>query len=169
MTTPNTPGPDFWAPPGPDPDIALPPAGGTTSESERPGTRAHMREMKDQVVDQARSSFQQARDKASTSLGESRRSAAERLGGLAGAIRRTSEHLRAEDQARMASLTQSLASEVEEVAGYLRETDARGMLRDLEGLARRHPAAVAGTAFALGLLGARFLRSSERGGMHARD
>jgi hypothetical protein len=43
------------------------------------------------------------------------------------------------------------------------------MRNDLENLARRQPAIVIGGAVVLGLIGARFLRSSERrrGGGHA--
>lgn len=168
MSTPYTGSPDAWGPSGSESDAGLR-AAGTRTASEDTGTRARMREMKDQVIDQAKNSLRQAKDQAGSSLGESRRSAAEQIGGMAGAIRRTSEHLRAENQNRMAGLTESLAGEVDQVASYLRDTDARGMVRDLEDLARRYPAAAAGTAFALGLLGARFFRSSRQGGTHGRD
>jgi hypothetical protein len=46
------------------------------------------------------------------------------------------------------------------VAEYLREADGGRMARDLESLARRQPALVFGGAFALGLIAARFLKSS---------
>jgi hypothetical protein len=51
---------------------------------------------------------------------------------------------------------------VDQVANYLRDKDARAMRTDLENLARRQPALVLGGALILGLMGARFLKSSQR-------
>lgn len=126
------------------------------------GARAQIREVKNQVVDQATSSFRQAKDSASTSLNESRRQAADRIGGLASAVRSTSEHLRSEHQDRVAGLTDSLADQVERLSAYLRDRDLNAFRNDLESFARRQPAVAVGIALALGLLGARFLKSSQR-------
>jgi hypothetical protein len=51
---------------------------------------------------------------------------------------------------------------VDQVANYLRSKDAQAMKTDLENLARRQPALVLGGALFLGLIGARFLKSSQR-------
>jgi glucan phosphorylase len=118
--------------------------------------------VKDQVVDQARSSFRQARDRAASSLTESRVQAADQIGRMATAFRRTSEHLRQENQRHAADFTESLAEQVERASSYLRERDLGAIRQDLEGLARRQPAVMLGVGFALGLLGARFFKSSER-------
>jgi sirohydrochlorin ferrochelatase len=126
--------------------------------------REQIRGMKEQVVDQAKNTFQQARDRASSSLGESKGQFAEQFGTIADALRRTTEHLRSEDQQRIAGLTETVARQVEQVAEYLRNKDARGMRQDLENLARRQPAVMIGGALVLGLIGARFLKSSERRG-----
>jgi hypothetical protein len=126
------------------------------------GPRNQLRQVKAQVVDQARSSFRQARDRAASSLTESRFQAADQIGGMATAFRRTSEHLRAEDQRRAADLTESVAEQAERASSYLRERDFGAIRQDLEGLARREPALVLGVGFALGLLGARFFKSSGR-------
>jgi hypothetical protein len=125
-------------------------------------TRAPIREVKDQVVDQAKTSFRQARDRAASSLTESRVQAADQIGGMAAAFRHTGEHLRAENQRRAADLADSLAEQVERASSYLRERDLGAVRADIEGLARRQPAMVLGIGFALGLLGARFFKSSER-------
>jgi hypothetical protein len=135
------------------------------------GQRTQLRQVKDQVVDQAKGSLRQARDRATSSLTESRLQAADQIGGMATAFRRTSEHLRREDQRRAADVTQSLAEQVERASSYLREREFGAMRQDLEGLARRQPAVMLGLGFALGLLGARFFKSSERhaaGGQDAR-
>ena len=127
------------------------------------GAREQLREVKEQVVDQARNTFQQARDRAGSSLGESKEQFADQIGAVADALRRTTEHLRSEEQTRFAGLTETLARQVDQVAGYLRDKDAAGVRNDLENLARRQPAVVIGGALLLGLLGARFIKSSERG------
>ena len=123
--------------------------------------REQIRGVKDQVVGQARTSLEQARDKARTSLGESKSQFAEQFGTVAKALRRTTEHLRSEDQQRIAGLTETVARQVDQVADYLRGKDAAAMRTDLENLARRQPALVIGGALILGLIGARFLKSSQ--------
>jgi len=124
--------------------------------------REQIREVKDQVVDRARSSLEQARDRASSSLGESKGQFADQFGNIAEALRRTTEQLRSQDQERIAGITDTVARQVDQVANYLRNKDAIAMRTDLENLARRQPALVLGGALILGLMGARFLKSSQR-------
>jgi hypothetical protein len=50
---------------------------------------------------------------------------------------------------------------VDQVANYLRDADLNRIARDVESLARRQPALVYGAAIALGIIGARFLKSSD--------
>ena len=111
---------------------------------------------------QARNTLQQARDRASSSLGESKGQFADQFGAIADALKRTTEHLRSEDQQRIAGLTETVARQVDQVADYLRNKDAKAIRNDLENLARRQPAIVIGGALVLGLIGARFLKSSQR-------
>jgi len=160
MTMPNTgggstPGAGLETDPGTSTD--------TASESTG-GARGQIRQVKEKVVDQAKSTFRDARDKATSSLTDSRRQAADQIGGIATAFHSAGDHLREEQQERIAGLADSLAGQVEQVASYLREADVQRISRDVENLARRQPALVFGAAFALGILGARFLKSSERGG-----
>jgi hypothetical protein len=133
------------------------------------GAREQIRQVRDQVVDQAKTTFKQAKDRAASSLTDSRREAADQIGGLARAVHRTGEHLRNEDQPRIAGLADSLADQVDHVAGYLREADLPTVGRDIENLARRQPALVYAAAFAVGLLAARFLKSSETASEAARN
>jgi hypothetical protein len=136
---------------------------GETAGQEAGSAREQIREVKDQVVGQAKNTLQQARDRASSSLVESKAQIAGQFGGLADALRRTTEHLRSEDQQRIAGLTETVARQMDQVAAYLWNKDARAMRADLENLARRQPAIVLGGALVLGLIGARFLKSSQRG------
>src|SRR3954452_13584974 len=138
--------------------------GQSRTESSGGNARDQIRDVKNQVVDQAKNTFQQARDRASSSLGESKNQFADQFGTMADALRRTTEHLRSEDQQRIAGLTETVARQIEQVADYLRNKDARAMRQDLEQLARCQPALMIGGALVLGLIGARFLKSSERRG-----
>ena len=136
----------------------------TDSQEQAGGAKAQMRQMKEQVVGQARDSFRQARERAGSSLADSRRQAADQVGGIANALHSAGNHLRDEQQERIAGLADSFADQIDQVAGYLRDADLQRLARDVEGLARRQPAIVYGAAFAIGLLGARFLKSSESRG-----
>jgi hypothetical protein len=138
----------------------------TTEESGAGGTRAQIREVKDQVVGQAKDTFRKARDSAAGSLSNSRNETADRISGIAAAFRRTSDSLRSENQGRVANLTDSLAEQVERLSSYLREHDLKDVRNDVESLARRQPAVAIGAALALGMLGARFLKSSQRNDRH---
>jgi hypothetical protein len=128
------------------------------------GARAQIREVKDQVVGEAKNSFRQARDSAASSLTQSRQQAAERVGGLASAIRSTSDHLRSENQPRVADLTESLAEQAERLSSYLRDRDFGAFQADLQNFARQRPAIAIGAALALGMLAARFFKSSPQRG-----
>jgi hypothetical protein len=135
---------------------------GTLNETPTAGARAQIREMTDQAVGEAKNSFRQARDSASSSLSQSRQQAADRISGLASAMRSTSGHLRSENQAGAANLTESLAEQAERLSSYLRDRDFRALRSDVEDFARRRPAVAIGAALALGMLGARFFKSSQR-------
>jgi len=157
MTTPNTEAAGFRT-------TATGQQNSPLGDREGGSAREQIREVKNQVVDRAKSTFQQARDRAGSSLGESKGQLADQFGGIAEALRRTTEHLRSEDQQRIAGLTDTVARQVEQVADYLRNKDAGAMRQDLENLARRQPALMIGGALLLGLIGARFIKSSERRG-----
>jgi len=137
---------------------------GTGSEGADAGTggsaREQVRQAKDKVVHQARTTLRDARDRAGSSFTQGRQQAADQLGGIGGALHRTSETLRGEDQARFADVADNVAQRIDRMADYLRESDGRAIARDIEGLARRQPALVFAGAFAIGVLAARFFKSS---------
>jgi ElaB/YqjD/DUF883 family membrane-anchored ribosome-binding protein len=143
---------------------------GTGQQPNTEGPRAQIREVKEQVVEQAKTSFRQVRDSAASSLTDSRNKAADSMGSIAGAVRSTGDRLRSENQASVANLTDSLADQVERLSSYLRSRDLSGVREDLESFARRQPAVAIGVALAVGVLGARFIKSSQRsGGSGSRD
>jgi ElaB/YqjD/DUF883 family membrane-anchored ribosome-binding protein len=128
------------------------------------GARAQIRDVKDKVVEEARSSIRQARDSASSSFDQSRNRAADSIDSIASAVRGTGDRLRSDNQATAANLSDSLAGQVERVSSYLRTRDLSGVREDLERFARQQPTVAIGVALAVGMLGARFLKSSPRRG-----
>jgi len=106
-----------------------------------------------QVVDQAR-------QQVSSRLAGQKDRAAEGLTSVAQALRQTSQQLRTQDQQTVTGYIESAASQVERVSNYLKQNDLGGMIDDVEHFARRQPALFLGGTFVLGLLGARFLKSS---------
>jgi hypothetical protein len=133
------------------------------AEHPEDGDRNQIAEASHQLVDQARSSLRDARDQAAASLSESRKRAGTQLGGLATALQKAGEHLRTENQASVAHVADSLARKLEGVSRYVQDNEMAAMVDDLEQFARRRPAAVLGFGLVVGLLGARFLKSSDRG------
>ena len=137
---------------------------GTGSEGADAGTggsaREQVRQAKDKVVHQARTTLRDARDRAGSTFTQGRQQAADQLGGIGSAFHRTSETLRGEDQARFADVADNVAQRIDRMADYLRDSDGRTIARDIESLARRQPALVFAGAFAIGVLAARFFKSS---------
>lgn len=127
--------------------------------------------MTDQVRSQAQNVGQQAREKAGQMMGQvgdqiksqlttQKDNAAGGLGSVAQALRTTGEQLREQDQAPVSRYAEAAADMVDGVSGYLRERDVDDMLGEVERFAREQPALFLGSAFVLGFMAARFLKSS---------
>lgn len=83
---------------------------------------------------------------------------------VADALRRGSEDL-PEDRRTYGRFVEAVADRAEGLSRYLEERDVDDMTREAQQFAREHTGMVVGGAFALGLLGARFLKSSsDQGG-----
>ena len=104
-----------------------------------------------------------ARDTAEDRLSSGKERAARSLGSVADALRHTGEHLRLQDEESLPSYIDQAAEKLELASGYLRDKDLSDVVGDIERFARREPALFIGGAFALGLLGGRFLKSSASG------
>jgi hypothetical protein len=82
------------------------------------------------------------------------------LGRIAGAVRESTQKLRDERHDTIAGYIDQAADRIERVSQQLRDKDINELVSDMQRLARRQPAVFIGSAFALGVLGARFLKSS---------
>jgi hypothetical protein len=122
------------------------------------------REGAEQVAGQAQEKAQQLRGQASGRMREQvdtrSTQAGEQVQSLADAMRRTGETLRNEGKEGPARLTDGAAERAERLGGYLTDSDADRILRDVESFARRQPWLVAAGGFVLGLLGSRVLKAS---------
>lgn len=108
----------------------------------------------------SRGVMDQAREGALRGLDSQRVRAAEGLGVFADALRRGGRELTGE-HSTMASYVDAAANQMTRAVDTLRDRDLRHIASDLESFARQRPMLFVGSAFALGLAAARFLKSSE--------
>jgi len=115
----------------------------------------------DQAGDRAGQVADQVMDQAASRLDMGKDYAADTLNNVAQALRKTGQHLREDgSQPTLGQYADTGAQQLERFTGYLRQRDANELLSEVESFARRSPAMFAGGTFALGLLAARFFRSS---------
>jgi hypothetical protein len=85
--------------------------------------------------------------------------AAESLSGMAQTLRDTTQHFAGQQDGIGRYISQA-ADRVDHIATYLQDRELNEIVGEVEDFARRQPVAFLGGAFALGVLGARFLKSS---------
>jgi hypothetical protein len=88
-----------------------------------------------------------------------REMAAEGIDKVARTVRRVSTDMQA-DQPQIANVALTAADQAEKVAQYLRQTDARQMISNVEDVARRQPLLFLGGAFLLGVVASRFIKAA---------
>ncbi|MEO7001234.1 MAG: hypothetical protein ABI068_05500 [Ktedonobacterales bacterium] len=106
-----------------------------------------------QVVDQVK---QQATSQASTQ----KHVAAQSLSGVAQAVSGFSQQLRQNNQEPLAHYTDQASGQLQRMSSYLQNRNVGEIIDDVEDIARREPALFLAGAFAVGILAARFLKSS---------
>jgi hypothetical protein len=131
-------------------------------------------DLKDTAQQKAQEAVGQAKDKAKgvaapaaenlkSQLDARTTAAGEGVAGIADIARQAGDQMREKGQEGPAKYADRAAEYVERLGGYLRDADPDRMLRDVEGVARKQPALVAGGGLVLGFLAARFLRASSQG------
>jgi hypothetical protein len=101
------------------------------------------------------------KERASAQLSTQKDRATDQLGTIVQAVRHSSERLRENQQETVAEYVEKAAAQLERFSENLREKDVSELLQDAQRLARRQPALFIGGSFAVGLLAARFLKSSQ--------
>ena len=100
------------------------------------------------------------RNGATSQLSSQKTRATDGIGTVAQAVRQTSQQLRTQQHDTIANYIDQAANQLEQFSTRLRDKDIGELVRDAQQFARRRPAVFIGSAFAIGLLGARFLKSS---------
>ncbi|MGI8562947.1 MAG: hypothetical protein ACR2MZ_05225 [Candidatus Dormibacter sp.] len=78
------------------------------------------------------------------------------------AMRKASDHLSGQGNQLPAKAAEQLAQRVEQLGGYLRQSDADRILGDLENYARQQPLILATAGLVVGVAAARFLKTSSQ-------
>jgi len=136
------------------------PSGAGHSSQTQTDMGAKAQDVVEQTQQKAGEVIDQAKQQATSQLSSQKDRAADSLGTVADALRQTGKHLHENDQHGLEHYANKAAERVEQVSGQLREKDVQEIVRDVERYARRQPALFLGGAFVLGLLGARFLKST---------
>lgn len=113
--------------------------------------------------------MERVRERATAELQSQKNRARDGLGTVADAARSTTEHLRSQQYETAAEYVEEAAVQIDRLSQRIGETDVLELLKGAGRLAKRHPAAFVGSAFALGLATTRFLRSSEENGFEAEE
>ena len=144
--------PGFGAPPEPH--------RATDERSAGQAAREQVRSLASEVRDQARNKASEAKDQVGNLVGQQKTRAAERLSGVAGALRQAAGNLNEGEAAGIGRFADDAAGRLDRLAGYLRDRELGDLVGDAEKLARRHPDVFLGATFLGGLLLARFLKST---------
>ena len=100
------------------------------------------------------------RQGATSQLSTQKNKATDGIGTVAQAVRQASQQLRTQQHDTIANYIDQAANQLERFSTRLRDKDVGELVRDAQQFAKRRPVVFVGSAFALGLLGARFLKSS---------
>lgn len=114
----------------------------------------------EKIKDKARETASTVGDQVTARASEQKSRATESLGNVAQAIRKAGDELRQQEQGGIAHYTDEFAGQIDRLSNYLQHRSVGDLMRDVEGFARREPGLFLGAAFALGLLGSRFIKSS---------
>jgi hypothetical protein len=104
------------------------------------------------------------KQRAAAQLDTQKTRATDGLSVMANAVRQTTQSLRNDHHESLAQYVDRAADQLERFSNVIRDKDMDQMLRDARNLARRQPALFIGGSFAVGLLAARFVKSSPRDG-----
>ena len=105
---------------------------------------------------------QRVADKAQSSFENARNSVSQQMSSVAQAMSSAADRLKEQDQTGLSERVQQYVQKAENASQYLKDKSPRELKQDLEQLARDKPAWFLGGAFLVGVLGARFLKSSEK-------
>jgi ElaB/YqjD/DUF883 family membrane-anchored ribosome-binding protein len=104
------------------------------------------------------------RNTAESQLGTQKDRASDGVSSVAQAVRQSTQQLRDNQHESIAQYVEQAVDRVERFAARLKEKDPNELVRDAQQFARRNPAVFVAAAFGVGIVAARFLKSSGRNG-----
>ena len=113
-----------------------------------------------QVQQKAEELMERAGESARTRIDDGKQQAARELNSVAHALRNCGTDLESDRTALLTPYVNRVADEVERFSRYIDSHSPQDIARNVEGFARRNPAVFLGGCFALGMVAARFLKSS---------
>ena len=138
---------------------------GTTGTTYSDSGSSEVRERARELVHDAKQSglklATQAGDRARTGIEDTKHKAARELDSVANALRGCGGDLGSQEDSMLAPYVERVADQVGRVANMLETRTVNEIARDVESFARRNPAVFLGGCFAVGMLAARFLKSSK--------
>jgi ElaB/YqjD/DUF883 family membrane-anchored ribosome-binding protein len=137
-------------------------SGSTTEQAKQAAQRAqaHAGEAMDQAGNKADQYVDKAENLAKGQASQRKNQAAGAVSDIAGALRKTGDQLRQQNQGMYAMYADEAADRIDNFAGYLRGQNINDLIDQAEQFGRDQPLLMIGGAFALGMLGARFLKAS---------
>jgi hypothetical protein len=145
-------------------------AGGTGSVSDTTQSSGSLADTKAKITQTARETASKVKAAASDTAAkakqeaervatEQKETAANRIGDYSSAIHDSARSLEEKDP-NIAWFTHRAADKLQGVADYMRKSDLSDLRRDVEGMARRHPAAFFGGMFVAGLVLGNIVKAS---------
>lgn len=128
---------------------------GTAAASEATAGSTDTNTGRGNLIDKAE---QQARAR----INATKKDAALTLSSVASTLLSSSSQLKDEQQNLAGEYVEKAAEQIDRLANYIQSADPGEVVDNIEQFARRRPAVFIGAAFALGVIGARFLKSSRR-------
>jgi len=116
----------------------------------------------DQAKEKVSQAAGQAQQKAKSQLTDRKDQVADGMDSIAYALRQTSQQLEGQDASMVGNYVTKAADTISNISHQVREKDVDQLLHEVEGFARREPAIALGSAFAIGVIAARFLKSSNQ-------
>jgi hypothetical protein len=113
-----------------------------------------------QVQETAEELMERAGETARSRIDDGKQQAARELNSVAHALRNCGTDLESDRTALLAPYVNRVADQVERFSRYIDTHSPQDIARNVEGFARRNPAVFLGGCFALGMVAARFLKSS---------
>jgi hypothetical protein len=134
----------------------------TATEPSNSNAKDKADELAGQAQDKAQEVAGQAKGRMRDQVDQRSTEAGERVSSTAQDVRSVGEELRKQGKDQPARLADQAADRAERLGGYLKESDADRILRDIEDFGRRQPWAIVAGGLALGFVGSRFLKASSQ-------